>query len=149
VTTVTTRPLARLVLAGVFLAPAALHAQRSSLQQEIDSLNRAMEQAFAKGDMAAVAKFYADDAKLMGPRGSDISGRSAIDQYWRSIKGAKSWKLDALDVGGDRTTAYQVGRSTLVTAGASGDQTSVSRFVVIWKRQPDGRFRIALDFYHF
>jgi uncharacterized protein (TIGR02246 family) len=142
------RPLARLVLAVSLLAPAAVHAQRP-LRQEIDSLNRAMEQAFAKGDMAAVAKFYADDAKLMGPRGSDVSGRAAIDRYWLGIQGAKSWKLEVLDVGGDRTTAYQVGRSTLVTTRAGADQTTVSRFVVIWKRQPDGRFRIALDFYHF
>ena len=143
------RLFSRLALAAVLLAPAALYAQRTTLRQEIDSLNRAMEQAFAKGDMAAVAKFYADDAKLMGPRGADISGRAAIDRYWQEIKGAKSWKLEVIEVGGDRTTAYQVGRSTLVTASGGGDRTSVSRFVVIWKRQPDGRLRIALDFYHF
>jgi uncharacterized protein (TIGR02246 family) len=140
------RVISRLALAAALLAPAALHAQRSALRQEIDSLNRAMEQAFAKGDMAAVAKFYADDAKLMGPRGADISGRAAIDRYWQEIKGAKSWKLEVIEVGGDRTTAYQVGRSTLVTGGGGGDRTSVSRFVVIWSRQPDGKLRIALDF---
>jgi len=134
---------------ALLIVPAALHAQSSALRQEIDSLNRAMEQAFAKGDMMAVARFYADDAKLMGPRGSDVSGRAAIDRYWTGIKGAKSWKLEVLDVGGDRTTAYQVGRSTLVTTREAADQTSVSRFVVFWKRQPDGRLRIALDFYHF
>ena len=143
------RSLSRLVLAAALMLPAASHAQRPGLRQEIDSLNRAMEQAFAKGDMAAVARFYADDAKLMGPRGEDVSGRAAVDSYWQGIKGAKSWKLEVLEVGGDRTTAYQVGRSTLVTSGAGGDRTSVSRFVVIWKRQPDGQFRIALDFYHF
>ena len=143
------RVISRLALAAALLAPAALHAQRSALRQEIDSLNRAMDQAVANGDMAAVAKFYADDGKLMGPRGADISGRAAIDRYWLEIKGAKSWKLEVIEVGGDRTTAYQVGRSTLVTADGGGDRTSVSRFLVIWKRQPDGKFRIALDFYHF
>ena len=143
------RRLVRSVLVVALIVPAVVHAQRSTLRQEIDSLNRAMEQAFAKGDMMAVARFYADDAKLMGPRGDDVSGRAAIDRYWSGIKDAKSWKLEVLDVGGDRTTAYQVGRSTLVTGGTGGDRTSVSRFVVIWKRQADGRLRIALDFYHF
>jgi len=143
------RPLVRSMLTIALIVPAALHAQGSALRQEIDSLNRAMEQAFARGDMIAVARFYADDAKLMGPRGSDVSGRAAIDRYWSGIKGAKAWKLEALEVGGDRNTAYQVGRSTLVTTREAVDQTSVSRFVVIWKRQPDGRLRIALDFYHF
>ena len=143
------RALVRFGFAAALLVPAATAAQGRSVRQEIDSLNRAMEQAFAKGDMAAVAKFYADDAKLMGPRGEDVVGRAGIDRYWLGIKGAKSWKLEVLDVGGDRDTAYQVGRSTLVTAGGVRDNTSVSRFVVIWKRQPDGRLRIALDFYHF
>jgi uncharacterized protein (TIGR02246 family) len=143
------RRLTRLALAAALSVPATLGAQRSDLRQEIDSLNRAMEQAFARREMMAVARFYADDARLMGPRGADVSGRAAIDRYWSEITGAKSWKLEVLEVGGDRTTAYQVGRSTLVTTGAGGDRTSVSRFVVIWKRQPDGRFRIALDFYHF
>jgi len=143
------RRLARSVLAAALIVPATLRAQRSDLRQEIDSLNRAMEHAFLKRDMMAVARFYADDAKLMGPRGADVSGRAAIDRYWSEIEGAKSWKLEVLEVGGDRTTAYQVGRSTLVTTAAGGDRTSVSRFVVIWKRQPDGRLKIALDFYHF
>lgn len=137
-------------LAGLLLLfPAAAEAQRHDLRREIDSLNRAMEQAFATRDMLAVARFYADDAKLMGPRGNDVTGREAIDRYWAGIRNAKSWKLEVLEVGGDRNTAYQVGRSTLVTGGSGGDRVSTSRFVVIWKRQPDGQFKMTLDFYHF
>lgn len=138
-------------LGGFFVPPAAsqVQAQAYDLRREIDSLNRAMEQSFNRGDLLAVSRFYADDAKLMGPRGADVSGREAIDRYWTGIKGAKSWKLEVLDVGGDRNVSYQVGRSTLITAGPSGDQVSVSRFVVIWKRQRDGQFKMALDFYHF
>jgi len=75
------RSLARLVLAATLLVPAALHTQGPALRQEIDSLNRAMEQTFTKGDMAAIARFNADDAKLMGPRNADVSGRAAIDRY--------------------------------------------------------------------
>ena|SRR5215207_7806880 len=89
------RSLVRSFLVIALAVPAAVHAQRPALRQEVDSLNRAMEQAFAKGDMMAVSKFYADDAKLMGPGGADISGRAAIDRYWAGIKGAKSWKLRA------------------------------------------------------
>jgi ketosteroid isomerase-like protein len=127
----------------------ALQAQSSDLRREIDSLNRAMESAFNRGDMLAVARFYSDDAKLMGPRNGDVSGREAINRYWTGIRDAKSWKLEVIEVGGDRTTAYQMGRSTLVSGGPNGEHTSISRFVVIWKRQPDGQFKMALDFYHF
>ncbi len=140
--------LVALVLLSSIVAP-RLAAQSADLRREIDSLNRAMEATFNRGDLLGVAKFYADDAKLMGPRGGDVSGRDNIDRYWTGIKGAKSWKLEVLEVGGDRNTAYQVGRSTLVAAGPNGDHASVSRFVVIWKRQRDGRMQMALDFYHF
>ena len=138
-----------LLLLAALVAPAIAGAQTSDLRREIDSLNRAMERAFNSGDMMAVSRFYADDAKLMGPRNDDVQGRAAIDRYWSGIRNPKSWKLEVIEVGGDRRTAYQVGRSTLVSADANGvDRTSVSRFTVIWKRQPDGQMKIHLDFYH-
>lgn len=118
------------------------------LYDEIASLNRAMEAAIARGDVAAAARFYADDARVLGPRGFEVSGRKAIDAYWESIGNARSWKLDVWEVGGSRDEAYQVGRSTLVHGAAGQERTSVVEFVVIWKRQADGQLRIALDFYH-
>lgn len=121
----------------------------SALRVEIRNLNRQMEMALGRGDMMAVAAFYADDGVLKGPRGQEVRGRAAIDAYWVALKDAKSWKLDVFEVGGSRTEAYQVGRSTLVMGSASGDRASVSDFVLIWKRGADGRMRIALDFYHF
>lgn len=138
-----------LLLLAALVLPRLAFAQSPDLRREIDSLNRAMERAFNAGNMMAVARFYADDAKLMGPRNDDVQGRAAIDRYWSGIRNPKSWKLEVLEVGGDRQTAYQVGRSTLVTTDGSGvDRTSVSRFTVIWKRQPNGQMKIHLDFYH-
>ena len=120
----------------------------SPLRAEVDSLNRAMEQAFAKRDMLAVARFYADDGVILGPRGFRTAGRKDIDAYWRGLREPRSWKLDVLDVGGSRDDAWQLGRSTLVTGRPGGDQTSVVNFIVIWKRQADGSLRIAMDFYN-
>jgi ketosteroid isomerase-like protein len=121
----------------------------ASLRAEIEGLNRAMEAAWARGDMAGVASFYADDGVLQGPQGQRVRGRAAIDAYWMALKNPKSWKLEVLDVGGSVNDAYQLGCSTLVQGGTPADQVSVSEFVVIWKRGTDGRLRIALDFYHF
>jgi uncharacterized protein (TIGR02246 family) len=140
-----------LIAAVVSVAPLAAQAQStrpSPLRAEIDSLNRAMERAFASKDMLAVARFYADDAVIMGPRGFRTAGRTDIDNYWKGLREPKTWKLDVLDVGGHRDDAWQLGRSTLVTGGPDGDRTSVVNFVVIWKRQADGSLRMALDFYN-
>lgn len=119
-----------------------------SLRAEIEGINRQLEAAFNRKDMLAVARYYADDARLVGPRGQEIRGRAAIDAYWLGVRGPKSWRLEAFDIGGSRDEAYQYGRSTLVQEGTAGDRTSVADFVVIWKRGSDGRLRMALDFYH-
>jgi ketosteroid isomerase-like protein len=119
-----------------------------SLRAEIEGINRELEAAFNRKDMLAVARYYTDDARLVGPRGQEIRGRAAIDAYWLGVRGPKSWRLEAFDIGGSRDEAYQYGRSTLVQEGTAGDRTSVADFVVIWKRGSDGRLRMALDFYH-
>ena len=128
--------------------PAAGRAQ-AALRQEIEGRLREMEEAFARGDLAAVARFYADDARLMGPRNEIVEGRAAIDRYWAGVRNPRSWRLELLDVGGSRDDAWQLGRSTLVSGGPNGDVTSVSRFVCVWRRDAEGKLRIALDFYHF
>ena len=120
----------------------------AALRAEIEAVNRQMEIALGRKDLLAVAKFYADDSRLIGPRGQEVRGRAAIDAYWSNIRNPKSWRLEAFDIGGGRDEAYQFGRSTLVQENATGDRTSVTDFVVIWKRGSDGQWKIALDFYH-
>ena len=150
------RPTALMILTVVALVallpgrPAAqaagATASTSSLEAELHAVNRAMEAAFNRGDLLAVARFYADDALMLGPGGERVSGRRDIDRYWTGVANPRSWKLEAFDIGGGSSEAYQYGRSTLVTVGRDGsERTSVTDFVVIWKRGPDGRWRIALD----
>lgn len=134
-------------------APAARGARASQdgkqrLRREIDSLNAAMMAAFRRGDLRAVARFYADDARIVGPRRSVTAGREAIDRYWTGVAGAKSWKLEVVDVGGSRDDAYQVGVSSLTTVRDGAEATYTTDFVVIWKRQPNGEMKIALDLYN-
>jgi ketosteroid isomerase-like protein len=108
-----------------------------------------MVAAFNSGDMLAVARFYTDDARIDGERGELVQGRAAVDKYWADIRNAKSWKLDVIDVGGHPDNPYQIGRSTLVTTGPNGDRTSVVEFLVIWRRDPRGGLRIAVDYYRY
>jgi ketosteroid isomerase-like protein len=122
-------------------------AQDPALRAEIRAVNDSMAAAFNRGDMLAVARFYTDDARIDGERGELVQGRAAIDAYWTGLRNPKSWKLDVIEVGGPRDHPYQIGRSTLVTSGPSGDRTSVVEFLVIWRRQPNGALRMAVDYY--
>jgi uncharacterized protein (TIGR02246 family) len=123
-------------------------ADMASLRPLIEEHNRKMVDAFKRGDFLAVARFYADDATIFSYRGEKIQGREAIDKYWTSIKGAKDWKLEVVELGGDRETIYQIGRSTLTTEREGKQSTYACDFVVIWKRQKDGAYKIHVDIYN-
>ena len=120
----------------------------ASVCGKIDALNREMESTLRRGDLLGVARFYADDAYLLGPRGERTHGRQAIDRYWTGVRGAKDWTLTSEKLGGDRETVYQIGKSRLVTENAGREVAHEVEFVVVWRRQADGSYRIEVDFYH-
>lgn len=124
---------------------ASVDSQEEATWREVAAANRAMEAAVNSGDPLTAAGFYADDAVIRNGERVVAQGRAAIDQYFSEI-GPATWILEVRDVGGDPDVPYQVGRSTLIH-GTPPDTTTVD-FVVYWRRQTDGRLRIALDYYH-
>ena len=120
----------------------------AALRREIVEANRRMVEAMKRGDLAGVARFYADDAMILFHRGRKIQGRQAVDNYWTSIKGAKDWKLDVIEVGGSRDEAYQIGKSSFTSEVNGKESTYTCDFLVIWKRQKDGALKIYVDIYN-
>ena len=137
--------LTLLIVLG-FTPLGAASAQRD-LKAEIQAVNDSMVAALNKGNLLGVARFYTDDARIDGPRGTLVQGRQAVDAYWTSIRNPKSWKLEVLAVGGPRDQPYQIGRSTLVTSSPDGDRTSIVEFLGVWRRDKGGGLRLAVDFY--
>ena len=129
-------------------APAEERRDWELVCRQIESLNREMEAALRRNDLLSVASFYADDAVLLGPAGQRVEGRTAIDRYWSDLRGAADWKLASEKLGGDRETVYQIGKSRLVTLRSGAEQVHETRFVVVWRRQPSGTYRIEVDVYH-
>jgi ketosteroid isomerase-like protein len=121
-----------------------------ALRRELEAINVAMTTAFNGGDYLAAARFYTDDAQIIGPGGVRVTGREAVDRYWTSLPRGSTWKLEVLDVGGSTASAWQLGRSTLVTPsreGAGTPNTSIVDFIAIWKRQPDRSLKLYIDMY--
>lgn len=118
------------------------------LRREIEDANRRMVETFKRGDLAGVAAFYEDDATIFFSRDKRVHGRKAIDAYWLALKGGKDWKLEVYEVGGDRDTIYEVGRSTFISEADGKETAYACDILVIWKRQPDGRYKIHVDFYN-
>jgi ketosteroid isomerase-like protein len=128
-------------LAIALVIPGALAAQEP-LKRQIDSLHAAMVAAFAT-DPASTAKFYTDDAGVVGG-GMRVVGRDAVNNYWRSIGPGSTWKLDVLDVGGIPDAPWVHGRSTL-TSGSG--RVSLTEYVGLLQRGVDGQLRFRVDAY--
>ena len=134
--------LCALLLILACRAPVSVGAQPAGLKQEIESLHRAMVVAF-KQDPATVARFYTDDASIIGG-GSRSVGREEVARYWASSPKGAEWTLEVLEVGGDSQAPWVRGRSTLA---GEGGRRFVIDYVGILKRGADGQLRFYIDMY--
>lgn len=128
-------------------AGCASKAPESPARAEIEAANQRLVELFNRGDYRAVAAMYADDAVLLGPRGYRIDGREAIDIYWDRPRQDASWSLEVLDITGTGEMPVQHGRSVLRQQRDGKPLVADAQFVVIWRRQPDGSYRIVVDAY--
>ena len=123
-----------ILLAMAFVAIAASAAEAQD-KASIDKLNEAWTAALNKGDAAAVAAMYAEDATLL-PEGSEmVKGRAGIQKFWQeAAQQVGDFTLKAIDVKalGDGV-GREIGTFTARTKGAQ-PQDLTGKYVVIWQR---------------
>lgn len=142
------------LLAGLLaltLAASACRTPRKSsaptFVSEIEAQNRRLEELFRAGNLLGVADLYTDDGELVDSRGERTRGREEIDAYWSSIERPIDWTLKVRAIRGSENVAYELGTSTLTSRRDGQVRVSVNDFVLLWRREPDGVWRIALDAY--
>lgn len=122
-------------------------ANDTAVRQKIRLLTQQMENAFNSNDMGNVAAFYADDAEIVYDNGYTVKGRTGLNNYWASLKDkGRGWKLTVVEVGGGGDLVFQLGRSDLKYVRGSREENSITNFVLLWKVQPDGSYRIFRDY---
>ena len=114
----------------------------------IQKLNDAFEAAFARGDAAALAGMYTEDASLLPPGAEMIRGRAGIQAFWgeamKDVASAKLMTVDVQPLGTD--VAQEIGSFTLATK-AQPPQTVAGKYVVIW-RKAGGDRKLATDIWN-
>jgi len=114
----------------------------------IEKLNDAWTAAFNKGDAAAVATLYTEDAYVLPPGSAMVKGRAAIEAFWRQaaqqMTDAKLTTLDVLPLG--RSAAREIGTVTLKTK-SQPPQEVVGKYAVVWRKV--GRdWKLATDIWN-
>lgn len=116
----------------------------SSVRDGVAAANANFVAAFASGDSTAVAACYTADAQLLPANSDVVTGRDAIDRFWRGIieKGIAEVRLETAEVESSGDLATEVGRYAL--AGADGGTIDLGKYVVVWHRD-GGTWKIHRD----
>jgi uncharacterized protein (TIGR02246 family) len=114
----------------------------------IEKLNDAWSAAFNKGDVAAVAAMYTEDAYVLPPGSELIRGRAAIEGFWRQavqqMDDAKLTTVDLLQLGPG--AAREIGKVTLKTK-SQPPQEIVGKYAVVWLKV-GGDWKLATDIWN-
>lgn len=111
----------------------------------IRAAETALAQAFESHDPTAWVDFYTEDAIFVGPGVPAIEGRNALLDVAPHIR-ISSMEIIADSTLGSGDFAATVGRATWVNGprGAAAAEAR-RRFLMVWRRGADGRWRIARE----
>jgi uncharacterized protein (TIGR02246 family) len=106
-----------------------------------------------RGDAAAGAVAYTDDAILMPPNHSPLEGRQAIEKYLAEIGShlqASNFQLSILevDVQGDTTIVRGTYSSSFTVLGTDAPMEDRGKTLNVWKRQADGSWKLHRDIWN-
>jgi uncharacterized protein (TIGR02246 family) len=111
-----------------------------TVDEEVRAFNDAFERALLAQDAEALVALYREDARLLVPGQPVIQGRAALETELRSWveNGPVSLRFESEQVLSDGDLVVDIG-STTRPSGQRG------KYVVVHRRDRDGRLRIAVD----
>ncbi len=121
------------------------------LQQAVQDTNREWMEAVKRGDPASLAALYTEDATLLPPNSEPIRGRQGIQAFMGTLMemGIREVTLETVDVEYLDDVAYEVGAYTLKIEPEGGQATTdQGKYVVVWKRDGDGPWKLAVDMWN-
>ena len=121
-------------------------------QADIGKINEVTE-AFVKAALtrnwAALAGLYVDDAVLNPANNPGVKGRAAIKAWFENFPPLTSFKATNVKVDGQGDLAYVLGvySMTIAPPGAPAPINDTGKYVEIRRKQPDGKWLIAVDMF--
>ncbi len=133
--------LSTIVIGGLFAAP-GFAADPADVLKEADRAFAKM--GHEKGPGPAFQAFAAPSVTLLNAAGPPVTPEQLGKRF---PAGAQfEWAPDeaVISAGGD--LGYTLGHATVTMPGKDGKlETSKSRYITVWKKQPDGSWKFILD----
>ena len=104
-------------------------------------------------DVGHILSYWTDDAVVLPPGLPPVVGKAALRQYVEGsmrIPGFRiTWESKDVTFSPDGRLAYMFSRNEVtVEAGDGVPVTTEGRAVTIWRREPDGEWRCAVDIWN-
>ena len=126
----------------------------ATVRQAIDQVNADFVAGFKAGDVAKLVAYYDADATVM-PNGMPAAhGSAEIQKTLGEFLGAYTitdFQLTTTDVTVKEDMAIETGTSRMVIQPKQGGgqaTTDVGKYVVVWKKQADGSWKLWRDIFN-
>ena len=137
------------VFAGTAAAASGKGGSPSADEQAIRAADAQWEKAAVAKDLEGAMSFYAEDSMVLWPDAPAGVGREAVRAAWAEALKAPafsiSWRTEQVVVSRSGDLAYARGSydETFTLDGRAVRQHG--KFLVIWKKQANGAWRVAVD----
>jgi uncharacterized protein (TIGR02246 family) len=143
------------VFAGGLLVGCS-HASFNAATEQASLLKRDAEWADAASsgkDVEKIISYWTDDALVVPPGQPVVAGKAAIRTFVADslkIPGFKiHWVSEKVSFSPDGQLAYMWGTTETTVPGPEGKlMTLHGRGVTVWRREPDGQWRCAVDIWN-
>ena len=104
-------------------------------------------------DVEAILSFVADDAIFFPPDGPMLRGKEAIRNFWSELAETPdfslSWEATGAVVSRAGDMGYTHGLALVTRKDEKGNtDTKLTKYVTIWKKQPDGSWQVVVDIWN-
>ncbi|HUF27455.1 MAG TPA: DUF4440 domain-containing protein [Gemmatimonadaceae bacterium] len=124
----------------------------AAVRGEIDRTNRRLSDLVSRAAFDSIADLYTADAVVMPQNMPEVTGLDSIRAFWVSSArelGISSLELETTDVEVAGDLAVETGHYTLAMQPQGGAAvTDSGKYIVVWKRQPDGSWKLHRDIFN-
>jgi len=123
----------------------------TQVRKAIEKGNAKFGDAVRKGDGAAIAALYTEDATLLPPDSDMIKGKPGIKAFWMGglQMGIKEAVLTTVDVSYAGDLAYEIGKFALKVQPKGKEVVEQKgKYVVIWKKGIDAVWKLHVDIWN-
>ena len=126
-------------------------ARAATLRTQIERNAAQFAEGFNRGDIASIVAMYDTGAVVLAPNAPVMGGRQNIAQFWNGARqqGFKTLSLTVQSVEQVGDHAIDLGSYELVVQPPGQSATTDrGKYMVIWKRQADGSWKLYRDMFN-